>query len=182
MFAYEVSYDSPFHRETQEDLIKGVPPVSTAQGELLFHAGFRLVKDWYLAEGGHEGPRKLWGEKPLNGDEAREFDLRTFLQIVAFLSRKPNPASLVRERRTRSSALRIMGKLSLKPALSSLREGIVDVYRKGSRSKALETAARQTCRQIEDMFKQEWFEDGRTRERLSQIARDCSGKARYEED
>jgi hypothetical protein len=182
MFAYEVSYDSPFHRETQEDLIKGVPPVSTAQGELLFHAGCRLVKDWYLAEGGHEGPRKLWGEKPLNEDEARAFDLRTFLQIVAFLSHKPNPASLVRERRTRRSALRIMGKLSLEPALSSLRMGIVDVYRKRVRSKSLESAAPQTCRQIEDMLKQEWFEDGRTREGLSQIARDCSGKASYEED
>ena len=181
MFAYEVSYDSPFHRETQENLIKGVPPVCTAQGELLFHAGFRLVKDWYLAEGGHEGPRKLWGEKPLNEDEAREFDLRTFLQLLAFLSRKPNPAFLGREGWARRSALEIIGKLALEPALSSLRQGIVDVYQKESRSKALQNAARQTCHQIEAMLKQECFEDDRTRERLSQIARDCSGKGSHEE-
>lgn len=181
MFAYEVSYDSSFHRETQENLIKGIPPVSTAQGELLFHAGFRLVKDWYLAEGGHEGPRKLWGEKPINDFEAREFDLRTFLQLLAFLSRNPNPALLGREGRARRSALEIIAKLDLEPPLSSLRQGILDVYRKVSRSKASQGAALQTCRRIEDMVKMACFEDGRTRERLSQIARDCSGKGSHEE-
>ena len=175
MFAYEVSYESPFHRETQENLIKGVPPASTAQGELLFLAGFRLVKDWYLAEGGHEGPRKLWGEKPFNEGEAREFDLRTFLQLLAFLSRKPNPPFLGREVRARRRALEIMGKLDLEPALSSLRRGVVHVYRKGTRSKALQSAARHTCHQIEDMLKTARFEDNRMRERLSQIATDCSG-------
>ncbi len=174
MFAYEVSYESPFHRETQESLIKGVPPVSTIQGELLFQAGFRLVKDWYLAEGGHEGPRKLWGEKPLNDAEARDFDLKTFLQLLAFLSRQPNPSSIERERLARRRTLVILQELDLEPALSTLRQGLIHIYQKEARSRALERAARQACRQIEEVLKTAPFEDEHVMGVLSQISRDCS--------
>ncbi len=174
MFAYEVSYESRLHRETQEDLLRGFPPISTAQGELLFHAGFRLVKDWYLAEGGHEGPRKLWGEKPLNDVEARNFDLKTFFHLLAFLSRRPNPTSLERERLARGRALAIVEELDLKPNLSAMRWGIIHKYREGGRPMALERAARHTCLQIEDALKTAHFEDDSMREPLSEISRECS--------
>jgi hypothetical protein len=160
MFAYEVSYDSLFHRETQNSLTKGIPPISTAQGKLLFHAGFRLVK--------------LWGEKPLNEIESREFDLRTFLQLLAFLSRQPNPTYVEREQLAKRRALEIAEELELEPNLSILRERIIHIYRNGFRSKELERSARHTCHQIEEVLEAPDFEDGRTREKLSEVARDCS--------
>jgi hypothetical protein len=178
MFAYEVPYESSFHKETQESLIKGVPPVSTAQGELLFQAGFRLVKDWYLAEGGHEGPRKLWGEKPFNDAETRNFDLKTFLQLLAFLSRQPNPAIIEQARLARRRTMTILQDLDLEPALSILRQGVIHIYQKDARSKALERAARHTYHQIEEVLKTTPFEDDRLRLELSQIARDCSDDLR----
>lgn len=174
MFAYEVAYESPLHRQTQEDLMRGFPPISTAQGELLFHAGFRLVKDWYLAEGGHEGPRKLWGEKPLNDIEARDFDLKTFLQILAFLSRLPNRSYIQRERLARGRALSIVDDLNLDPDFSAMRRGIIHTYRKGGRAKALEMAARHTCLQIEDALKTGHFKNNRMEEKLSEISAACS--------
>jgi len=176
MFAYEVSFESPFHKETQESLIKGFPPVSTAQGELLFHAGFRLVKDWYLAEGGHEGPRKLWGEKPLNDVETRKFDLKTFLQLLAFLSRQPNPTMIERERLTRGRTVAILQELNLEPALSILRQEVIHTYQKDARSRPLERAAWHTCHQIEEVLRTAPFEDERMTKELSQISRDCSRK------
>lgn len=176
MFAYEVSFESPFHKETQESLIKGVPPVTTAQGELLFHAGFRLVKDWYLAEGGHEGPRKLWGEKPLNDAETSNFDLKTFLQLLAFLSRQPNPAMIEREQLARRRTVAILQELDLEPGLSTLRQGVIHIYQEDARSMALERAARRTCHQIGEVLRTALFKDNRMTGELSQISRECSRK------
>ncbi len=174
MFAYEVSYESPLHRETQETLMKGFPPVSTTQGELLFRAGFRLVKDWYLSEGGHEGPRKLWGEKPINEVESRGFDGRTFLQLLAFLSRKPNPTCIKRERVTRRRALEIMEELDLEPNLSPLRQAVIHGYQRSSRAKAFGRSAHHTCNQIREVLKRVHFEDERVRGKLSEISMNCS--------
>ena len=154
--------------------MRGFPPISTAQGKLLFHAGFRLVKDWYLAEGGHEGPRKLWGEKPLNDIESRDFDLKTFLQLLAFLSRQPNHTWIKRERLARRRALAIVEKLDLEPNFSVLRQGIIPIYRKEGRPMALERAARHTCLHIEDSLKTGHFKDNRMEERLSAISKECS--------
>jgi len=172
MFAYEVSFESPYHRETRESLTKGFPPVSTAQGELLFRAGFRLVKDWYLSEGGHEGPRKLWGEKPLNTAELRGFDSRTFLQLLSLLAHKPNPSYAERERLARKRALEIMKKLELDPDLSALRQGIIDNLPKGSGGNAWEVAAHHTCRRIGDVVNTAPFED-HVKGKLAEISKDC---------
>ena len=174
MFAYEVSYESPLHRETQESLMKGFPPVSTAQGGLLFRAGFRLVKDWYLSEGGHEGPRKLWGEKPINEIESLGFDLRTFFQLLAFLSRKPNPTCIQRERLTRRRALQILEELDLEPNLSSLRQAIIHIYQKGLQPKACGRSAHHACNQIREVLKTTHFEDERVRGKLSEVSMNCS--------
>jgi hypothetical protein len=61
MVSYEGSDD--IHRDTLRGLYAGIPPAATPLGFLIFNSGFQYIKDWYLAEGGHEGPRKLWGEK-----------------------------------------------------------------------------------------------------------------------
>jgi hypothetical protein len=173
MFAYDVSYESSLHRETQEMLMKGFPPISTSQGELLFRAGFRLVRDWYLSEGGHEGPRKLWGENPLNEEESRGFDLKTFFQLLAFLSRKPDPTCIEREHLARRRALEIVEDLGLEPNLSQFREEIIHSYQKGFRSRAWEKVAHRTCHHIKEVLETNQFEDDGTKETLFQIARDC---------
>jgi hypothetical protein len=55
-----VEYDSLEQQDTARSLALGIPPAFTPLGYLLFSvgcgAGFR---DWYFAEGGSEGPRKL---------------------------------------------------------------------------------------------------------------------------
>jgi hypothetical protein len=81
-----VSYEDtdPLHRETDRALSVGVPPVLTPLGFLLFMSGFRLVKNWYLSEGGHEGPRKLWGEKPPDNAWSVVWDEDTARQLVSF--------------------------------------------------------------------------------------------------
>jgi hypothetical protein len=134
------------------------------------------VKDWYLSEGGHEGPRKLWGEKPINEVESRGFDLKTFLQLLAFLSRKPNPTCFERERVTRRRAVHIVEELDLEPSLSPLRQGIIDSYQKGFRAKAFGRSAHYTCYQIREVLKTTHFDDERVRGKLSEISRNCLGE------
>ncbi len=82
-----VSYEdpNPVHRETDQTLAAGVPPVLTPLGLLLFLSGFRLVKNWYLSEGGHEGPRKLWGEKPPDKSWSLLWDKAIARQLLNYL-------------------------------------------------------------------------------------------------
>ncbi len=85
-----VSYEDEqaIHRETMRSLHIGMPPVATRLGFLLFVAGFQYVKNWYLAEGGHEGPRKLWAEKALNATVARDLLRRTEKELQTYLARQ----------------------------------------------------------------------------------------------
>jgi hypothetical protein len=124
MFAYEVSYESRFHEDTRRSLRYRIPPICTAQGELLFRSGFRLIKNWYLAEGGHEGPNKLWGEKPLNRSEKKVFDERTFSQILSYLSTILKGEILALEHEARIRALGILKTLRPGSDLSSLQKKI----------------------------------------------------------
>lgn len=89
-----VSYEGEqiIHTDTIKSLNIGIPPVATALGFLIFQGGFQLIKDWYLSEGGHEGPRKLWGEKAPNDTWAQTFYKNTAQQVVQFLERKHNLA------------------------------------------------------------------------------------------
>ena len=89
-----VSYEDtdPLHRETDRALSAGVPPVLTPLGFLIFMSGFRLVKNWYLSEGGHEGPRKLWGEKPPDGAWSEVWDEDTARQLVSFFKEWRDPS------------------------------------------------------------------------------------------
>jgi hypothetical protein len=67
-----VEYDSHSQRVTERILGLGYPPLTTPLGSLLLAAGCRSFRDWYIPEGGREGPRKLQGFKPLDEGTARE--------------------------------------------------------------------------------------------------------------
>jgi hypothetical protein len=174
MFVYEVSYKSSLHQETQQGLLKGFPPVSTPQGKLLFHCGCRWVKDWYLAEGGHEGLRKLWGEKPLNESELKRFDLLTFFQILSFFSRRPDPEFLELEAMARKRAREILSELKIASTLSALRKKLIAIYPEDLDKEALEKAARHCCK-LMDGYKASPSEDALIREELDRISKEGGG-------
>lgn len=84
-----VSYEGEqkIHIDTIRSLSIGIPPAATPLGFLLFKSGFPYIKDWYLAEGGFEGPRKLWGEKAPDEEWRQKFQKWTSLQIEKFLAK-----------------------------------------------------------------------------------------------
>ena len=84
-----VSYEGEqnIHAETVNSLSLGIPPAVTPLGYLLYKGGFQYIKDWYLAEGGFEGPRKLWGEKAPDDSWRLNYLERTSLQIEKFLQK-----------------------------------------------------------------------------------------------
>jgi len=78
-----VEYESELWSETRYALDCGIPPILTPMGFLMFKSGCGIAfKDWYFAEGGSEGPRKLQGYKALNQEHriAREKDIATEIQ------------------------------------------------------------------------------------------------------
>lgn len=106
-----ISYEGnqKIHLVTLRSLSIGIPPVVTPLGLLIFMGGFQLIKDWYLAEGGHEGPRKLWGEKAPDETWAQIFYQKTAQQILRYLERSPNPAYKKLEESARQSSKEILG-------------------------------------------------------------------------
>jgi hypothetical protein len=107
-----VSYEeeNPLHRETAQALSAGVPAVLTPQGLLLFMSGFRLVKNWYLSEGGYEGPRKLWGEKPPDKSWSLLWDQATAKQLVHYLGAHRAPEEV------KKTAHRVLSSLEIEDA------------------------------------------------------------------
>jgi len=89
-----VSYEGKqlIHTNTMKSLSIGIPPPATDLGFLIFQGGFELIKDWYLSEGGHEGPRKLWGEKAPDDTWAKAFYKKTARQVLQFLEAENNLA------------------------------------------------------------------------------------------
>ena len=114
-----VSYEEEekIHSDTVYSLNIGIPPVATPLGLLIFLAGFQYVKDWYLSEGGFEGPRKLWGEKALNDTFAQTFYKKTFHQIITFLERKPNSTHEELEVAAKERAKEIVEAIKRKPEI-----------------------------------------------------------------
>jgi len=107
MVSYEEGED--IHRDTVRSLNMGIPPVVTPLGLLIFLSGFQYMKDWYFAEGGFEGPRKLWGEKALNEVTARTFYEKTTQQVQKFLKREASSAQKELEVAARERAKVIVG-------------------------------------------------------------------------
>lgn len=86
-----VEYESPAQKESERILTLGYPPVTSPLGYLLFRVGCRSFRDWYISEGGREGPRKLQGYKPLNQALARERTQVMRREVEALLSGPESP-------------------------------------------------------------------------------------------
>ncbi len=86
-----VEYDSPAQKESERILGLDYPPVTSPLGYLLFRVGCRSFRDWYISEGGREGPRKLQGYKPLNEALAEERTEALRRQVQQLLARPESP-------------------------------------------------------------------------------------------
>ncbi len=84
-------YESPAQKESERILSLGYPPVASPLGLLLFRVGCRSFRDWYISEGGREGPRKLQGFKPLNEALARERTEALRREVEACLAGPESP-------------------------------------------------------------------------------------------
>lgn len=79
--------ESEIHLDTRRGLDLQFPPVVTPIGHLLFQAGCaHWFKDWYIAEGGNEGPEKLQGFKARTSEEAGKRELEMVGELEAFLA------------------------------------------------------------------------------------------------
>lgn len=89
-----VEYDSPQRAETARDLAHNVPALATPLGELLFRAGCGArFKDWQIAEGGAEGPRKLQAYKPLTDEHAQRWRREAAQELRTYLDRADSAAA-----------------------------------------------------------------------------------------
>jgi hypothetical protein len=86
-----LEYESAHARSTERMLSLGLPPVATPVGYLLFRAGCAGFRDWYISEGGREGPRRLQGFKPLDAVGAAGKAAAVAADLRAFLARKAPP-------------------------------------------------------------------------------------------
>ncbi len=101
-----VEYDSAQRAETARALAQNVPAVATALGALLFKLGFGArFKDWQIAEGGAEGPRKLQAYKPPAPEHERRWRAEAGHELRAFLQRPTATNSAVEAARERARAL-----------------------------------------------------------------------------
>ena len=173
MFAYEIFYESSLHEETLIGLSRNIPPVCTPQGMLLFYSGFRFIKNWYLSEGGFEGPSKLWAEKPLDKEDLHRLDLKTFYEILSFLSQNPEQQRMSLDLSARKRALKIMAELNLRQNISPLKKKIIVRYRKVLNSKQASRAAQQTCQLIKKTVRTSHFKDKQMKENLYEISKNC---------
>ena len=91
-------YDSGARSLTARALSARVPPVATPLGALLFEVGCGVAfRDWYISEGGREGPRKLQGFRALDDDHARTRGLEAVDALDAFLAERGSLADDLRE-------------------------------------------------------------------------------------
>ena len=83
-----MEYDSEHRVMTSRALAATVPPVATPLGAMMFAAGCGVAfTDWYISEGGREGPRKLQGFKALDAAHERRRGLEMLANLEAFMSR-----------------------------------------------------------------------------------------------
>ena len=95
---FMAEYDSGARTLTARALAARVPPVATPLGALLFEVGCGVAfRDWYIAEGGREGPRKLQGFRALDDDHARTRGLEAAEALDAFLAERGSLAADLRE-------------------------------------------------------------------------------------
>lgn len=81
-----IEYENEDQITTMKLLSKGFPPILTPIGFCSYFAGFTGgFKDWYFAEGGMEGPRKLQINKPLNLTHALIMNYKIAKELIEFL-------------------------------------------------------------------------------------------------
>jgi hypothetical protein len=101
-----VEYDSPARAETAEGLAHNVPALATPLGAQLYRAGFGAhFKDWQIAEGGSEGPRKLQAYKEPNGEVAQRWRASAQQVLENFLSQPQHDEPLISAARERAQRL-----------------------------------------------------------------------------
>ena len=110
-----VEYESEGQRPSARMLALGVPPVATPLGYLLFLSGCGAsFRDWYISEGGREGPRKLQGFKPLDDEDAGRKASSLAEELRQFLARAPRKAHRQWEGPARRLARRVLRRLEKK--------------------------------------------------------------------
>ncbi len=107
-----VEYDSLAQKESERILGLDYPPVASPLGYLLFRVGCRSFRDWYISEGGREGPRKLQGFKPLNQTNAEERTADLRRQVEGCLARPEAPQHGERGRTARRLAKAVLEELA----------------------------------------------------------------------
>jgi hypothetical protein len=80
-----VEYESPGQQTTERILTLGYPPAASPIGSLLLAAGCLSFRDWYIPEGGREGPRKLQGFRAADEEHARRRGGEMLAALDAFL-------------------------------------------------------------------------------------------------
>lgn len=116
-----IEYESPEHEETHHGLQRGFPAVLTPLGFWAWQGGFRGgFKDWYLAEGGHEGPRKLQINQAADNSHARRVRQLLQEQVKAFLERRTHEPDEI-EQRARARARKWLGKIAPQGILTTER-------------------------------------------------------------
>jgi len=107
-------YDSPAGQETARSLALGIPPVATPLGYMMFLIGCEAgFKDWYFAESGSEGPRKLQGYKALNREQAQLRAGEIVKELKDFLSRPASLPESALEKAARQRAHEIISRCQL---------------------------------------------------------------------
>jgi hypothetical protein len=112
-----VEYESEGQRLTERMLTLGMPPVATPLGYLFFLSGCGgSFRDWYISEGGREGPRKLQGFKPLNDEDAERKARSMAEELQQFLARAAGKEQREWERLARRLARRVLRRLEASAA------------------------------------------------------------------
>jgi Protein of unknown function (DUF1122) len=104
-------YDSPTHKATERILTLRYPPAASPIGYLMFEVGVRSYRDWYISEGGREGPRKLQGFKPWNEEIAAEKTAALKSELSSALKLRPSPEHGEWGRLARDLAARALAQL-----------------------------------------------------------------------
>jgi hypothetical protein len=116
-----VEYESPGQRPTERMLTLGMPPVATPLGYLFFLGGCGAsFHDWYISEGGREGPRKLQGFKPLDAEDAGRKARSLAEELRQFLARAPRKEHRQWERLARRLARRVLRRLEASAAAAAV--------------------------------------------------------------
>ena len=107
-----LEYESAHARSTERMLSLGLPPVATPLGYLMFLAGCGAsFRDWYISEGGREGPRRLQGFKPLDEASAVSKAAAMTAELRTLLALSPRREQREWEAPARRLARRVLRRL-----------------------------------------------------------------------